>query len=269
MATLHKTQTAGGHWYYPDGTPAHRIPVGDDGETRATTLRDAKRLGLYPSVTGILNTLDKPALNDWKMRQCVMACGRLGVHGEVTDDDFRKVKSEAFAQVDKAADLGSRIHAAIEAYLLRQEMPVGEMHQYVSPAIEWLCEKGLRILELEKILVNTDWGFAGCCDLTFEWGSNGIGVLDWKTRKTYEGRPVRAYDGQDMQIAAYAGTRWPGRQHEVLCANIIVSTTEPGRVEVLKHDNICSAWAAFCSATTVWQHQKTYRPQEWTDGNAD
>ena len=45
-----------------------------DGEgTRATTLADARKLGLLPSVTSIIGVLDKPALSNWKMDRAALA----------------------------------------------------------------------------------------------------------------------------------------------------------------------------------------------------
>ena len=54
MAILTKNKAPASHWYQEDGTPVHRMPDARRFGERPTTLRDAKRLGLYPSVTSIL-----------------------------------------------------------------------------------------------------------------------------------------------------------------------------------------------------------------------
>ena len=51
-----------GHWYQADGTPAYEI-VGANGKMRPTTLRDARKLNLYPSVTTIIRLMDAPGLD--------------------------------------------------------------------------------------------------------------------------------------------------------------------------------------------------------------
>ena len=43
-----------GHWYSKEGKPVH-TQIKKDGGERNTTLADAKKLGLYPSVTTIMN----------------------------------------------------------------------------------------------------------------------------------------------------------------------------------------------------------------------
>jgi hypothetical protein len=63
----------GGHWYQPDGTPLHQVPKADGKGMRDTTLADAKKLGLLPSVTGITDIVAKPALMNWKAAQVAAA----------------------------------------------------------------------------------------------------------------------------------------------------------------------------------------------------
>jgi len=54
--------TSSGHWYAQDGSAAYTQPnKSKPGQTRPTTLRDAKKFDLVPSVTGIIGMADKPA----------------------------------------------------------------------------------------------------------------------------------------------------------------------------------------------------------------
>ena len=66
---------ASGHWYTVDGRPLHTLPVAAGGH-RPTRLEDARALGLYPSVTGILKVIAKPGLEHWKMKQVALAAAR-------------------------------------------------------------------------------------------------------------------------------------------------------------------------------------------------
>ena len=64
-------QDNGGHWYSRTGEPMHWVKRASGEGTRPTTLADARKLDLLPSVTTILRTLDKPPLNRWKTcRRC-------------------------------------------------------------------------------------------------------------------------------------------------------------------------------------------------------
>ena len=48
----------------------------------------------------------------------------------------------------------------------------------------------------------------------------------------------------------------------VLAANVFVSTTEPGRVEVVKHANIARDWEAFKLVAALWRYVKGYDPRK-------
>jgi hypothetical protein len=53
------------HWYNQDGQPAYEVENKSKGGMRPTTLRDAKQLNLVPSVTTVMDIMDKPGLNVW------------------------------------------------------------------------------------------------------------------------------------------------------------------------------------------------------------
>ena len=75
-----------GHWYDMDGNPAYTTKA-KDGTARPTTLRDARKLLLLPSVTMICNVAAKPALEVWKQRQIVLAALTLpAMDGETLDE---------------------------------------------------------------------------------------------------------------------------------------------------------------------------------------
>ena len=91
------------------------LKAGGDG-MKATTLRDARKLHLLPSVTGILDVLDKPALKTWLRKQAALATLRVPPRQEAESEEYwlDRVLAEADKQVVSAADLGSEIHDALE-----------------------------------------------------------------------------------------------------------------------------------------------------------
>ena len=262
MAVLTKNQIKAGHWYQPDGTPAHRMATADGGGERVTTIRDARRLGLFPSVTSILGILAKPGLETWKLNQVALATLR-APRQETESDEYwcNRVRDVAFEQVEEAADLGGAIHAALELAMIGEPFDPA-MAVYVEPVVAWKQKTGITVIEREFRVVNHDHGFAGTADVFFRYGENGVGILDYKTRKTVPGKPVGAYEDQAMQLAAYAATFW-GEENigRVLAANVFVSTTEPGRVEVVKHANIPRDWEAFKLVAAMWRYVKGYDPR--------
>ena len=262
MAVLSKTKIPGGHWYKKDGTPAHRTLTADGSGERATTIRDAKRMGLYPSVTSILGILAKPGLEKWKLNQVALASLRTPkVDAESEEYWCNRVRNAAFEQVEQAADLGTMIHGALELAMAGEEYDA-ELRVYVEPVMEWKRETGVLVVEREIRLVNEQHGFAGTADVMFRYGENGIGILDYKTRKTKPGETVQAYDNQALQLAAYAATYWGAENiGRVLAANVFISTTEPGRMDVVKHEALGRDWEAFKLITALWRYVKGYDPR--------
>ncbi len=263
MAILSKVKTASSHWYRIDGTPVHKLPTADGRGERPTTIKDAKRLGLFPSVTGILSVLAKPGLEKWKLDQVALACLRTPkTRDESVDYWCTRVRDVAFEQVEEAADLGTMIHGALEL-AMAGEPYADDLRPYVEPILAWRQEVGIQIVEREIKLVNRAEGFAGTADVLFRFGRNGVGILDYKTRKTKPGEVVLSYDNQAMQLAAYAATYW-GEENigRVLAANVFISTTEPGRMAVVKHPDPRRDWEAFKMVAALWRYQKGYDPRQ-------
>ena len=288
MAVLKKDQSQSSHWYKADGTPCHRLPRVRGGGLRPTTLRDARRLQLFPSVTSILGIFAKPQLDKWKMRQVAHASMRLDRTEGESDDYFAdRIIEEAFAQVEQAADLGSRIHDAIDKHFDGNPIP-DDLVTYIQPVLKWKEAKDLEFVERELRVVNKAHGFAGTMDVAcVKFGSgeehskfnverstfdvrqlsrqSAIGVVDFKTRKTKPGAKVTSYDGQAMQIAAYGATYW-GEENlpRMFGANAYISTTEPGRLEVCSYtpQQLMAEWEVFKMACAIWRHSKSYDPRE-------
>ena len=106
------------HWYTQAGEPCHTINEYKSGlgyVMRNTTLRDARKMNLCPSVTSVLANIAKPALTNWMVDQGIMAAltmPRIG--GESEADYIKRIKDDSKQQAIRAAQEGSRIHQAIE-----------------------------------------------------------------------------------------------------------------------------------------------------------
>ena len=82
-----KFTSESGHWYSLEGEPMYTI-IGANGKERNTTLRDAKSIGLVPSVTTILGMVAKPALENWKITQAIKSAATLDIGDEESMDSF-------------------------------------------------------------------------------------------------------------------------------------------------------------------------------------
>jgi hypothetical protein len=103
-----------GHWYEIDGTPAYTI-IGANGKERATTLRDAKKMSLLPSVTTIMKEAAKPGLDNWKQNQVILSSLTLPLRENEPEADYiERIKKDASEQARKAAERGTQIHAWVQ-----------------------------------------------------------------------------------------------------------------------------------------------------------
>jgi len=279
MAIITRAPQSGSHWYQLDGKPCHTVPTKDGEGTRNTTIRDARKMGLLPSVTNIIGILDKPQLTRWKMRETAKAALEVpGPRGEEPLERFAdRAIEHAMSQVSEAADLGSRIHTAIENFVRgTAEEPAEDLVPYIKPVVAWMRDKGIRVTHSEIVLVNPVHGFAGRVDALFTWGkvdAPNMGILDFKTTKTKPDKEVEAYDEHTLQLAAYAATHYGADYLDrVLAANLFISSTEPGRMGVVKHDKgrLVEAYEAFKQMCAIWRFRKGYdpRPQEFRERRA-
>jgi hypothetical protein len=274
MAIITKSNFDSSHWYSLDGKPQHTVANKDGDGQRATTLRDARKLSLLPSVTSIIGILDKPQLTRWKMREVAKAA--LTVPPPQGDEPLERFADRAIDaamnQVSDAADLGSKIHGAIESLMRGSaEECSEELLPYVKPVLDWMRQVGVKVTHSEIVLVNAVHGYAGRVDALFTWGkpdAPNMGILDFKTKKTKPEDKAAAYDEHILQLAAYAATHY-GAEYlgNVVAANLFISSTEPGRLDVVKHDKakLVEAYECFKQMCAVWRFRKGYdpRPEEY------
>ena len=83
-----KFTSESGHWYTQEGEPMYTI-IGANGKERNTTLRDAKTLGLVPSVTTIIGMIAKPSLENWKINQALNSALSLERFENESLEDFQ------------------------------------------------------------------------------------------------------------------------------------------------------------------------------------
>ena len=248
------------HWYNKTGEAVFEVPKVKGG-MRKTTIADARKMGLYPSVTTVLGILDKPQLGDWKLEQMALAAFASPANGSEPFEVYHQhLLTKAFEQVSDAADLGTAIHAALEAHFKGQPIEAG-MDTYVEPVARLIDREGISFNEHELRLVNAQVGYAGTTDAVIT--RNGkTGILDFKSRKTKPGVACTPWETEPLQIAAYGVAKF-GHVPEI-GANVYISTTEKGRVEICWHsyEDLVEAWKTFQSCVQIWQYLKSYRPPQ-------
>lgn len=247
-----------GHWYRLDnGEPMYEVLKSKGEGTRPTTLADARKLKLVPSVTGIIGILDKPMLTKWKMEQILKAIYENPF--EYGDKLWDKYKALIYAVSEKetkeAAELGSKIHDALEQFYTNGKILDLEFHKYCIPVIELISDRfGHTANWNAEHSFSHPLGFGGKCDLhllpCYEY-PNGI-ILDFKTKSTDNFKGVKAYFEQCMQLVAYReGLGMPRAE----CYNLFISTKEPGKLKLHKweEEDCRRAWLGFKNLVEFWK----------------
>lgn len=247
------------HWYAKDGSPKYSV-IGKNGAERSTTLRDARTLGLVPSVTTVLKCAASPGLEAWKLNQMMLAALTLPrVDGESEEDFIQRVIADSKQQAKAAAERGTAVHAALESFYqgvmyaayAEHQVAVDKAVREVFGQMEWSTEKSFA----------HESGFGGKVDLH---STDGRGVvIDFKTKEFDDSNKdtVKAYDEHCMQLAAYrVGLGIP----EARCANVFVSVTQPGLVVVHEwsQEDLVRGWNMFQSLLTFWKLKNKFNPSE-------
>ena len=240
------------HYYTADGKPMHWVPCAKGDGMRPTRIDDARKLSLRPSATTILKILNKPQLINWMIEQAVLSVLTAPRHDQEPLDAFIQRVLHDEGQQDQerhaSADLGSRIHAELEYRLINHENDDCSLCVYTDPVYSSVMELG-RLLATEKIVVSEH--YAGRFDALIE--GNDLWLIDFKTCKTMPGR--EPWPEHKLQLAAYANALGNTGDKRLRCANIYISTTEPGTVKMLEVENWPDEFEnGFRPALQVWRH---------------
>jgi len=185
-----------GHWYEADGTPKYTI-IGKNGKRRNTTLRDARKLNLKPSVTSIIALAAKPMLQSWIIDQHILSCLTLErQEGEADEFFLARIKQDANEQSKQAALRGKQIHAWIEDGLKGKELPEEGQGFYLAALKELETKIGKREWQCEQSFATETYG--GKIDLESE-----TEIIDIKTTEKDLLTEVKTWHDQHMQLGAY------------------------------------------------------------------
>lgn len=280
-----------GHWYTIEGKPCHTV-VGKNGKERDTTLADARKLKLFPSATTILSQWANPDLERASKRMLLEQAYITKIDGRDQKEWAKAITETTFKPWNDKAELGTKIHAAIEAHLNGDtlfpeeelvtpdgiKVKSGVFVRNVMRKLEELQFSKWRIKAIEKTVVDNLRGYAGTVDLAYqrdlEDGRIACGVIDFKTTTTRKDEPVLLKKTHLPQIAAYWRAFFMVKDSEeggitdprMIVGegiNVYISTTEVGRVDIreYKGTDLLKGLVAFDACTDLWQIDNDYYPQ--------
>jgi len=237
---------------------------------RPTTLRDARKLGLLPSVTNILGVIHKPELADWKMTQAVLAALTLPrKEGEGEDEFVKRVVLDAQGQSQTAMSFGTALHRGAERVALSLEVdPADPVAPWLGHFRDWFQANCVRLVWTERVLVNLELGYAGTADLLIEHAAHGLTLVDLKTQHIRGRSGPATYRTWGYQLAAYRKalplSPGYGATGKVTCMNLIMNSHEPHpAIEApWSEAHVERNWKGFAAALELWRIEKDYDPRE-------
>lgn len=225
----------------------------------------------YPSVTTILNVLNKPALQQWiaktEREMVIQAAANLYEDLPTTPDKMSRAgylatiknrigKTKAYQkELAAAQEVGSAVHALIE-WNIRKELGqlVGPQPEVTSKVLhafgayeDWRRQVKFKPLAIEQMVWSDAHAYAGTMDLWAEVDGEPC-VLDFKTGKA-------VYKEAKLQIAAYAhALREMG--HGEPKAGIVLRLpkieTDPN-FEAVRIPDLDRYFQAFLSVRAAWE----------------
>lgn len=242
------------HWYGKDGSPQYTV-LAKNGEPRNATLRDAKKIGLVPSVTSVIRLMDAPGLTMWKLRQAVLsALTHPGLTG--TDEDVAKILFDARQEGIKAAERGTAIHAAVQGHFegipqdtyMEHAKGAQKALEAVYGARAWVCEKSFA----------HPLGFGGKVDVH---AADAEIVVDFKSKEfgPDDATKLGLFDEHCMQLAAYGMGLFAGPARAGIC---YVSATHPGlcRLVEASDEDLSRGREMFLACLSLWKAKSRHDP---------
>ncbi len=184
----------------------------------------ARKLGLVPSVSEVMNLLAAPGLEAWKRKT----------------KDYKKVAEETAAW-------GTECHRVIEQWILTGEI-VPEWEPLVMPALdELMLTVALDGLQMEAAFAHSI-GFGGRVDAHMDWEDKF--VIDFKTKAFDDPKKKLAYPNTARQLAAYrVGLGIPTAR----MINVFISRTTPGVFQIYEWPEKQTYWNQFYYLLKLWQ----------------
>jgi hypothetical protein len=239
------------HWYCgTTGEPRYTI-IGKNGKERNTNVKDARELGLVPSVTTINSMLSKSGLDTWKQTQVLYAAVEYPRwDGEDEKEWVSRILELAKTKSREAAQRGTNIHDILDNYFSCVYLP--EWPTYISRVQDHLDSTFGKRLWLSEQSFRHPEGYGGKVDLYCKADpiNNLPGVvIDFKTTEKSPGELTPYYE-YTLQLAAYREALVP----DAICANVFINgDTDEVAIKIHKEQELKDGYEAFLSLLKVFK----------------
>ncbi len=257
MASLIKFNDSA-HFYTKDGEPSH-----------GSTLREARKLGLYRSVTSIdKDQFTNSFLEKWKLNELADACANnYRMPHESIEEYANRCYEISVEKARVAADFGKKLHDCFDRYPLEPSDPA--LYPWFVEFDKWYKENILETVASEKVMLDHDIGVAGRMDKIVIHKTLGRCVLDYKTqgvKSDEKGRKKPAfYDSWGRQLAFYdvCDAKQEGHFPAISAALSLVvdsGAPTPPYIKEWSQDELKASYRQFVVAAWAYYDKKDYWP---------
>lgn len=217
---------------------------------------------LYPSVTNIIDVLDKPAIPRWAAREVAKFAYANRAALMTMDDGDAAVdflKGSPYRKRDKAADVGSVVHSAAEALATNGELPaLDEVHgPFLDAFLGFVKDFEPKFQIVEGTVFSEKYQYAGTFDF-LAWIRDFLILGDHKT-----GSGVYAEVALQLSALRHAETVWDPKTGELSpmpwADGCIAVHLQPGKATVHVIDAGEVAFQTFLGLRQAWPWVKDNR----------
>ncbi len=264
-------QVDSAHWYRPDGTPEYTqiIKTGPNkGKERSTSLADARKFSLFPSITSIEKVLANRMLENYLKKHLLTAAyNTTPREGEAAEMYFSRVLEQSEKDSLEAANKGTNYHDELEKILHgRSDWDTSDPKLQIAE--HWIKKNVDDVIWTEKVIVDEKMAVAGKSDgLLIVNGRRTI--IDWKSRRfAYDEKKgewvCRWYSSDCRQLSFYARA-WYRQENEcVQVMNIGMNTNADSELQtkVWGDTERHKALKAVEAINFIWQYDRDYYPNQ-------
>jgi hypothetical protein len=218
----------------------------------------------YPSVTTILQIINKPYLIPWAVKLC---CQHLEAHcpigSPLTQETLQGMlaigKDQHKKVLQDAAEFGKRAHHLVEQRILTGRFPrlTGEearIQACCQRFEEWWQQQGFHVSAAEMVVHSRTHEFAGTLDALAYDREGQLTLLDLKTSQQYSTEYA-------LQVAAYAHAYAECYEELPQRAVVVRIGREDAELELvpIAVGDLPMLFASFLAAQTLWSWKRNYK----------
>jgi len=260
-----------GHFYKYDGTKCFTY-LTQKGEQKETTLREAKKWGLLPSVTSINSIVSNYSLSQWEKQQvlkAILSAPEVLNFYKGTQETFDETYSlveDLMREQNVAMQTGVEIHKAIEDFINKKSVPSVDSIAFkyigrINLLLNQTFGDGFTLQSEVPFAAN---GYGGTIDMTLTTKEGKNYLIDFKTttRKKFENWKA-PYPNETSQLAAYIkGLRFfsDGKKIVEPLAFIIKIDNERGGIKAysVKSNELHEGWKRFSAYLNAYAVTNDY-----------